>query len=198
MSENEAHAGDAFTPACKALCRRACIESADARAEEIAKAIEREATFPQGDRDRKQSLLAAAGIASSFISKPEKPKTGDKTIELNWNQVGERALTADECRANGWPDGSWIKWDRSGFTITLSSNHAAQSAGGRSGGAPDAAGARKTREQALEEALREMPKRLREHAHAARENDSIVEAGLYKAAAVDIEHASRRALEWKP
>lgn len=56
----------------------------------------------------------------------------------------------------------------------------------------------KTREQALEQAILEMPKRLREHARIAFENDEIEQAAIYKSAAIDVEGASRRALEWKP
>ncbi len=56
----------------------------------------------------------------------------------------------------------------------------------------------KSRERVLEEALREMPKRMREHARLARITRDDEQAAAYECAAIDIGHCARYALEWKP
>lgn len=115
-------------------------EAADARAEEIAKAIGRE-SIGGTNSDQAMGLMRAEQIARSTITKPA-PQLAHPPLWRPTINSGSRPLTPSECRAWGQDEGAMVSWDETGFEII---------------GPPKP----KTREQALEEALREIVARAK-------------------------------------
>jgi hypothetical protein len=177
-------------------------EAADARAEEIAaKCAERESTVPgldektplpyyAGSRD---AWRAASRLARSTITKPEigivhDQQTATEAIigaqREGWRWAiwpagkSSRPLTLAECKSWGVEAGASVECDWNGFTIIQP--------------------APKTREQVLEEALREIEPALRELQRESRNLGDHEYAAAHEMARMKLSGSIHAALTWRP